>query len=441
MAYDPAPENLNVGVINPYALVESIVGKKIDWSKPESAKVLEKTLQTDYHKLFDIKHNSPLYAGLKHNPKNNTAEKLAAEEMNVLTSADLQTPDLSKIEKVGDLRAIGLKEICAAQVSHASFENGKLNLELDVPGLVSKLSNTSLTKNIRDLATPFGSVEVRFTPVGYTWKDGGEFFKDVTEYNDPIQGAVGNCYLIAALAAVAWTDPLLIVHRNRPIGTGETNRTNAIDFFSKGPIGQIYKNGATKRVEVTDKILFNSWNQVAYCRSNDLGEIWPSLYEKAFAKWITGDTSDVPNITLTAYGDPAKTMAQINNKTPYYYATTPRTANELYGIVAVNSLGNRTIYPMTAWTYPSGNFFTGSNIAANHAYTVLGYTYKNGKQYIILRNPWGVVEPAGLSTYQGLLWLWDETFWLPLSTTPNDGVFALESWAFKLYFSYLAVAK
>jgi hypothetical protein len=42
----------------------------------------------------------------------------------------------------------------------------------------------------------------------------GDFFKDVTEFNDLIQGEVANCYLIAAVAVVAWADPNNIVHRN-----------------------------------------------------------------------------------------------------------------------------------------------------------------------------------------------------------------------------------
>ena len=96
---------------------------------------------------------------------------------------------------------------------------------------------------------------------------------------------------------------------------------------------------------------------------------------------------------------------------------------------------------MTAWTYGSGEFYTGSNIVACHAYTVLGWAYQYGHEYIVLRNPWGITEPAGLGTYQGLLSFFDKSFWRFIDMIGNDGVFALESWAFKIYFAGLGVAK
>jgi len=64
---DP-PQHLSIGVINPYALVGALTGKKSDWMKPELTKILSDVLKTDYAELFDMKFNSPLYAGLKLNP-------------------------------------------------------------------------------------------------------------------------------------------------------------------------------------------------------------------------------------------------------------------------------------------------------------------------------------------------------------------------------------
>lgn len=266
----------------------------------------------------------------------------------------------------------------------------------------------------------------------------GDFFKDVTEFDDPIQGAVGNCYLIAAMAAVAWSDPYTIVHRNRATGTGETDRVSGIQWYSKGGS----KDAPSLMVEVTDKVIVNAFNSMLYCHSHNLNEIWPNLYEKSSAKWILKDTGDAPDITQTAYGNPAKATAQITGKTPYYWATANRTADELYAIVRSHSAGGKTIYPMTAWTYPTGtNLYTGANIAANHAYTVLGWAWQNSKQYIVLRNPWGIFEPTGVNTYQGLLTFFDKSFWRPISTIGDDGIFALEASAFKTYYACLGAAK
>jgi hypothetical protein len=433
-----APENLVIGAINPFALTEALVGRKIDWKLPESYSLIEDTLQTDYDELFDMKFSSPIYAGLKLNSSTNVAEPVAAKKMTVLTDKDRQTPSLSSVRKISDLKDLGIKDINETEVKRAWATNGKLNLVLNAAAMNKKLSNTGLTKQIFDLSTPFRTkANVEWTPPNHTWRDMGDFFKDVTEFSDPIQGAVGNCYLIAAISAVAWADPYTIVHRNRATGSGEADRVSGIQWYSKGGS----KDAPSHMVEVTDKVLVNSSNFMPYCRSRDPNEIWPALYEKAFAKWILQDSGDAPDITQTAGGDPAKATAQITGKTPYYYDTASRTADQLYTVVRSHSISYKTFAPMTAWTYASGPNYTGSNIAANHAYTVLGWAWNNSKQYIVLRNPWGQTEPSGLNTYQGMLTFFDNSFWRPINTIGDDGVFALEAPSFKYYFAYLGVAK
>ncbi|KIW88807.1 uncharacterized protein Z519_10291 [Cladophialophora bantiana CBS 173.52] len=438
LSSDPAPKDLLIGAVNPYAFVEALIGRKMDRKSLDAPQIISDVLQTDYNELFDMKYNSVLYAGLKLNTKENTAERLSAQDMHILTEDDLETPDLSKIEKVSDLHDIGLKDIPSTRVKQAWIQNGNLNLVLNPHPLGKTLSNSAVTSSISELVTPFRQAKGPWTPPNSSWRDMGDFFRDVTEFNDPVQGAVGNSWMIAAISAVAWADPYAIVHRTRATGESETKRVSAIHLYSKGG-----RNDApTAKVEVTgDIVVNNSSNQVVYCRSSDTGEIWPSLYEKAFAKWITQERSDHPDITQTGGGDPVKAMAQINNKAPNYYYTHSRPAGDLWGIVRANCMGFRTINPMTAWTYASGEMYRGSNIVGNHAYTVLGWTSQGGKQYIVLRNPWGVTEPTGMSTYPGLLSFFDTSFWRPINMLGNDGVFALEASAFKSYFAGLGVAK
>ncbi|KAH6666553.1 hypothetical protein B0J14DRAFT_193885 [Halenospora varia] len=436
---DPAPKDMHISAINPYALVEAILSKKIDRKSTDSAQVISDTLQTDYDELFDLKYNSVLYAGLKLNPKTNMAEPVSARDMHTLTEEDLETPDLSRIEKVSDLHGIGLKDVGATKVKQAWMQNGKLNMVLHPHALGRTLSNLAVTSSISELVTPFRRSERgEWTPPNSTWQDMGVYFKDATEYNDPVQGAVGNSWLIAAIVAVSWADPNAIVHGSRASERGETKRVLAIQLHSKG--GR--NDSPTKTVKVNYDIpVNNSSDLMVYSRSSDTGEIWPSLYEKAFATWITGTTSDHPDITQIGSGDPVKAMAQINNKSPHYYFTSSRSATDLQGLVRANSVNFRTINPMTAWTHASDGMYKGSNIVANHAYTVLGWASQGGKQYLILRNPWGVTEPAGLTTYPDLLDSFDTTFWRPTEMLDRGGVFALEAASFKKYFAGLGVAK
>jgi hypothetical protein len=437
---DPAPNDLAVGAINPYALVEALLSRRIRWNSPESAKIICDTLQTDYDELFDMNYNPVLHAGLRLNDKENVAERLSSRDMHILTGEDMETPPLGKIERVDDLQDIGLKEIGHTRVKHARIQNGKLKLVLNPENLgdAKRLSNVNVTESIAELATPFRRDKKEWSPPSSSWQHMDETLKRDTEFNEPVQGAVGNSWLIAALSAVAWSDPARIKHRTRRTGRGEHERVMDVQFYSKG--GK--NDGPTRKVEVTDEVIANdSCNQVVYARSSDNGEAWPSLYEKAYAKWITGDSSDRPDITQTAFGDPVKAMAQLNDKKPQYYFTRSRDPEDLAGIVRANCFSFRTINPMTAWTHGSTRAYEGSNLVANHAYAVLGWAVHGENQYIILRNPFGVTEPAALSTYPGLRSVIDAHFWSPMNSIDNRGVFALEALTFKTHFAGLGVAK
>jgi hypothetical protein len=435
MSKDP---NLTIGAINPYALTETILGRKIDWKKRSSVKLMEDALETDYNELFDMKFNSPIFAGLKLN-KDNMPEPLKTSEIKIRSADESETPDISRFKKLGELKELGFKNLDNLRINSGGLSRGRLNLKLDIPKLDNTLSKSRISETMASFILNKTGNSKEWTPPNGEWVDKGDFFEDVVEYSDPIQGSVANCYFIAALNAVAWADPYRIIHRNRPTTTGETARMNAIQFYSKGG----NKDAPTKLVEVSDKTLVNSNNNNwIYCRSSDNNEIYPALYEKAFAKWITKTDSDKPDITATAWGNCAKATAQLNNKTPHYYNTSSRTGSQLWSIVRAHSRSRKTIHPMTAWTYGSSDkTYTGTNVVASHCYTILGWSYIRGKRYIVLRNPWGVTEPAGLNTYQGLISFFDGSFWRPIQMTGNDGVFALETNSFKVLFAGIGVAK
>ncbi|MCW3160613.1 C2 family cysteine protease [Chryseobacterium oryctis] len=433
---DKAPIEMFVGVINPYALTEAITGKKFDWKDPKSFQILEQTLEKNYSELFDIKYNSPLYAGLEL-MKDNSVKPLKIEDIKVRAADKQESLDFSTITNLKDLNKIGVKNLDTIAVKNARLDKGDVKVVLNIPTVNNTISNKLISPTLKNIIFGNFTVETGWTPANTSWSDRGNFFNDVVEYNDPIQGAVGNCYFISAIAAVAWASPYLIEHKVRATGTGEADRVNAIQFYTKGG----GKDAPSRLVEVTDRTIINNSNNPVYCRSNDAGEIWPAVYEKAFAKWINQTNDDRPDISKTAYGDPVKAVAQLNNKTPFYYNTDSRTALDLFGIVRGNSMSYKTINPMVAWTYGSGRDYSGSNIVGNHAYTILGWSTFNNKNYIILRNPWGVTEPNGLNSYQGLISFFDGSFWRPINMIGNDGVFALEINSFKYYFAGMGVAK
>ncbi|MCX6842075.1 MAG: C2 family cysteine protease [candidate division WOR-3 bacterium] len=284
---------------------------------------------------------------------------------------------------------------------------------------------------------------------GVAANDPGDFFEDRTELTDPVQGALGDCYFIAALSSVAWARPYAIAQKTRATGDPDNSDklfVDMIEFYKTPP-------GTWQKVEVDEKILMNqvgsSFNYI-YARSVDPGEIWPAAYEKAYVAFRTG----VNPPTQAAYGsiaggDPVAAMRQLIGLTPYYYGNPSMTAAQIWSTILGNSISLKTINPMVAWTYPSspaGINYTTAHIVGNHAYSLLGYQVSGGQQYVILRNPWGTYE-ATLNVFNGLWVAWDTPypggpgFWRTVNTATSDGIFALRLDTFKLAYAGFGVVK
>lgn len=460
---DSPPQDVFVGAANPFAVAEALLGRQIDRHSISSANILQDVLQTDYDEMFDMKHRSVLYAGLKLNDKERRAERCDQKDMKILNERDLITPNLSGIRRLNDLEQIGLKDLKDAKVKVARMQNGKLRLVLEAPEIGKHVTNRDITKSINELITPF-RLGQHWEPPNVTWRDISEhvsqhfnrqLLSDVTRFqigqgremsrsfDDPIQGAASNSWFVAALFSVFWSDPSAI-NRSTQIHHHEErqNRKFSVRFHDKG--GR--QNNKTETINVNYQLpVNNSDNEPIYCRSSGGTDIWPGLYEKAFAKWTIGDKSvnrsEQPDLTQLHAGDPIKAMAQINNREPFYFECEKHSAQDLLGLVRAHSLNYKTINPMTAFTYATGNHFNGANVVANHAYSVLGYCILGHHQYIVLRNPWGVTEPEGINSYFGLLGRLDPETWSPAVLLDHGGLFALDSESFKQAFSHIGVAK
>jgi hypothetical protein len=485
---DSPPKHLYVGAINPFALVEAVLGRKLNWTDPATLRLMSSILQTDYEELFDMRFGSILYAGTRLSEKGDKAELIPAEDMHTLTERDLVTPDFSRVEKLGDLEHVGLKDLAKLKVKHAVMSNGNLRMTLEPHGLGKTLCASEMTSTLRELCTPFRiEPEEEWTPPNATWTDVGSCTAHATLFSNPVQGATNNSWLIAALMSVAWSDPAVIKHctrrssssgpdgdNNDDYGYGydyddkgdrESNRRKSdecslsVKFYSKG--GD--KDASTATVTVNCELpVNNSSSLLMYCRPSCMnsiyysrmgswsGEMWPALYEKAFAKWLTEYSHDAtcwvssehPDLTQTSHGDPVKAMAQITDKESQYFNTSHRSGADLLGLVRAHSFNQRTIYPTVAWTHPSGDKFRGCTLVGNMAYSVLGWAApQERKQYIVLRHPWGATEPDGMTSYPGVVSWVDTKFWPPIELVDRKGVFAIETGPFKEYFAGMGVAK
>lgn len=439
------------GVINPYALAELVADQKIPWPDlPDTPKVLSDILQTPYEELFDPVYKGPLYLGLSLNKSQLVRERSPLLDVSINLDIndleDIQIFESGLIKVLADLGPrFNVKDVGSIEVKQAEIiGNRHVQLSLILPeeerlqrlshvfdkALVQTVSYDSKLGNSKD-----------WTPPNGTWNDPGDFFNESTEFHDPIQGAVANCYYIAALASVAWAMPYHIKHMTRATGRNQNQFTNLIRFYKPDSNGQV-----DKEIEVTDAVPVRSNGSIIYAKSSEYNEIWPAVYEKAFAKLETDTDGDRPDITATGWGDCVYATAQLTGGKRYYYGTSNKSANDLYDLVRQNSRGKRTFNPMTCWTYSSGAAsdeginYSDANIVGSHCYSVLGWHYKNGQKYIVLRNPWGFKE-ASVGELSGTISLYDISWWRPIALDENDGTFAITASAFKTYFRGIGVVK
>ena len=439
-----------LGVINPYALAEQIAGHPINWSQVgDVPRLLEDIFQTPYAQLFDPAFGGPLFTGLevagptqmrRVRPKllDWKAEPLDNDLKDDVFAAIQRLGDLAKYYRTDDLAGIPVEEV-------AQLRQGLIQLTLKEPAHVRNRQLKAVLSDalIRGIAfDPQGNGSPGpWSPPSGSWGRRGYFFNKATEFFDPVQGAVANCYFIAALSAVAWAKPYQIKHMTRATGLSQNEYTNFIRFFKPDSGGAV-----DKEIEVSSTIPLSPSNNFIYARSSETDEIWPAIYEKAFAKLKTGTTSDQPDITATGWGDCVWATAQLTGGKRHYFSTDGRSGSALWDLVRGHSRSRATFEPMTAWTYSSGAassrgiVYSDANLVASHCYTVLGWEYRNSKRYIVLRNPWGHTE-ASVQTLSGSVYLYDFSFFRRIDLGPNDGIFAIEADAFQRYFAGLGVVK
>ncbi|MCF7974359.1 MAG: hypothetical protein K9N55_11130 [Phycisphaerae bacterium] len=392
--------DVKVGVINPYALGEMVAERHIKWDRvTEPQKMLSDILNIEEDAIFDIKN--PIL-----NP-------------NIQVEADGKVKVLSEAQ--GKTRLNSFLKVRSPHPTVSRLAAGSLPaaVEARLPDMLLA-SAVGVSKS----STPW-------KPTDKEWIDKGDYFEDVAEVNDPIQGALGDCYYIAALSSVAWARPYIIVNMIRPSGWGnETNPIHKTNFYKNG-------TGSPQSVEVSEKVpVAKTSHAWVYARSLDSTEIWPAVMEKAYAKWRTGNTTDFPNYPAISGGDPVMACAQLIRGKRTYKGNAGTSANALWTFVRGNSLSRRTVNPMVAWTYssqPAGTNYASAHVVANHAYSVLGWDYYNNEKYIVLRNPWGT-HHATLDTRPGTWSAHQVSYWAPIPLNSN-GVFSMKAATFKKYFA------
>lgn len=308
------------------------------------------------------------------------------------------------------------------------------------------------------------NVPSTITPANYCNASPRPTKNDVID--DVVQGCAKNCYFIAALCSKAWCSypafPVLAT-------TKALQDTYTIRFY--------YPDGITVRpVTVSsDLVLEKPANSPVFSRPSSSNEVWPAIYEKAYGVFMTLIQSQLPFQGKTACasyprpdipkflgGNALESLEHLTgakwtmNQTYFNTSTLSPPGDSFTKMNPAISMGTNghgiTSYPMVAWTYPTAVDANNARhndpkiaydtemIVANHSYSILGTVTNNGKNYIVLRNPWGRLW--GTDQLRTPYTILPGITWSP-PTSPifsrvldvKDGIFALEVTQFERYFT------
>jgi len=217
---------------------------------------------------------------------------------------------------------------------------------------------------------------------------------DDASWLDPVQGAIADCYLISAMISVAWTLPVGWVHRLET-AKARGSSTNALGFdFYRGPSALAAPTRVPLELPVSDG------DQPLYAHSRQASEGWPGLVEKAFVRKVRKLDGEPTTADYAAIGhdkwEPQKAARLLAGGIAKFRTAVTGTAEQ--GLSAqVRALcdgRNVTRLPVMCWTWPNLQHadpvgWTVTGLFHGHAYAVLGTCKAGGREFVVLRNPWG----------------------------------------------------
>lgn len=223
----------------------------------------------------------------------------------------------------------------------------------------------------------------------YDMYEQGEGDVDEVDINDVKQGALGDCYLISAIAGVAKDNPSYI---KKLITYKEKETFATVKLYIRGSDG--------KRTAKSVKVDFYfpvSGVKAAFAKAGD-GELWVMVIEKAYAKLMGGYDS------IGKGGDPAEALAVLTGNEAIVKEMTNDDVQLGTDLASVVVDGKSSVagtkergeisnaYDVIAINPESNDGFkvalsNGNYIFCSHAYTVIGVDATAKK--VKLRNPHG----------------------------------------------------
>lgn len=228
------------------------------------------------------------------------------------------------------------------------------------------------------------------------WVKQGQFMPSTgPDVFDPVQGATGDCWLISAMASVAWTNPTALMRISRPAPNPTPDEQRVFQL-----------GGTTISTNQETPCLILTGFHPIFARGSRLDAQWPGVLEKAFAARELGQgirpritvlnnmDTDIPN----AIGRSWNAIPLMTGGSLFWYLSWFRSTSQFMEKIWERcDPDGRARVPMCASTYGGGGIVDRAELAPRHVYSVLGWGTNDDETgpFVVLRNPWG-------GTYAGL---------------------------------------
>ncbi len=192
--------------------------------------------------------------------------------------------------------------------------------------------------------------------------------------DDPLQGALGDCYFISSLASVAAQHPDLLEKAVK------TNRdgTYTVSLYQRPDMTK-----PAHKVEVTvDGKFPQKAGQLEYISAREKKELWPLIFEKAYATW-KGSYGNIEG------GMGANALTALTGAPPTFFPVSADAmkADDVFAKVkAATQNGGCVVADSKSFGSPV------KGMISDHTYSVLSTSEENGQKYVTVRNPWGEHE-------------------------------------------------
>jgi len=265
-----------------------------------------------------------------------------------------------------------------------------LGIRLSNPEWLAKLLPFIVPVSDVDFGPPGAGVAITTHPHIASYKRVGALDVGGVSWLDPEQGSTSDCYLIAAMIAIAWA---------RPRKWRETLSAATHGSKTAGALHVAFHNDNPGKpdpppFDVAPRVPLDATDKWIYAHSASRSETWPALLELAFVMLECHRESSEPTVAdyRSISNDMFPNAAARVLIGGSMFSDRADALNKPFGLLASRCEKSVTRTPTIASTLPvptSKKDFVDAKLVRNHAYAVLGLMSKGGNNFVVLRNPFG----------------------------------------------------